>query len=224
MSGALAPMRARLLRRAGVAHRGPVLDLGAGWGIVTEELARRARGPVVALDRDPGAVVELGPRGVLGDAQRLPFEEAQFDLVFCQQVLMWLPDLDRAMAEIRRVLRPGGVLVALEPDYGGMMEHPEGIAIAAVWAAALARAGADPRVGRRLAPAAARAGFDVGCDLLAAPAPADGGRFDLLEGLPLTADERACVESAARAQADLPRGAAFVHLPFVCITAGVRPS
>jgi SAM-dependent methyltransferase len=215
----LAPMRARLLRRVGIAHRGPVLDLGAGWGLVTRELERRARGPVVALDRDPEAIAALGPEAVRGDACDLPFDAEHFDLVVCQQVLLWVGDLDRALSEIRRVLRPGGVLVALEPDYGGMIEHPAVIAIGSLWRAALSHAGADPEVGRKLPAAASRAGLDPRCDLLPHPSAIDHRRFDLLEGLSLGPDERARLEGARCAQAELSPASVFVHLPFVCITA-----
>jgi SAM-dependent methyltransferase len=221
LSEALAPMRARLLRRASIAHRASVLDLGAGWGLVQDELVRRSRGAVVGLDRDPDALRALGPRGVRGDATELPFGEGQFDLVFCQQVLMWTMPLDRVMSEIRRVLRPSGVLVALEPDFGGMLEHPPEIAIASVWRAALTRAGADPQVGRKLGPAAARAGFTIACDLLPVPGKVHPRRADLLDGLPLTDGERAALARARKEEARLAPSACFVHLPFVCVTATV---
>jgi len=185
-SEGLAGLRSRLLRRVGVAHRGPVLDLGAGWGEVTRELARRSKGPVVGLDRRPEAVAALGELGRLGDAEELPFERDRFELVFCQHVLMWQRDLARVLEEVRRVLRPGGVLVAIEPDYGGMIEHPEEIAVAPVWRAALRRAGADPLVGRRLPSAFRRAGLaGIEITLLTSPSRPDPRRFDLLEGLEL---------------------------------------
>lgn len=221
LSAALAPIRSRLLRRVGIAHRGPVLDIGAGWGIVTEELARRSRGPVVALDRDPDAVRALGARGVLGEARDLPFAAGSFDLVFCQQVLMWQPALDVVLGEVCRVLSPGGVLVALEPDFGAMMEDPPEISMAGVWRAALTRAGADPSVGRKLPGAIARAGLDVRVDLISGPAPADFDRFELLDGLPLTDAERVEVGAARSAQAGRPARECFVHLPFVCVTGSV---
>ena len=58
-------------------------------------------------------------------AERLPFADGAFDLVFCQFALLWL-DAAAAVGEVRRVLSPGGVLAAIEPDYGGMIEHPRG--------------------------------------------------------------------------------------------------
>ncbi len=219
LSADLAPMRARLLRRVGVAHRGPVLDLGAGWGFTTEELTRRAKGPVAALDRHPEALAALGPRAVRGDARRIPFERGHFDLVLCQQVLMWQAELGEVLSEIRRVLRPNGALVALEPDFGAMMEHPAEVAVADVWRAALSRAGADPLTGRKLPGALRAVGFEVRVDLSPAAGAADADRFDALYGLPLTDRERAHVAAAERAQQRLGAGACFAHLPFVCVTA-----
>jgi len=223
LADAVAPMRARLLRRAGIAHRGPVLDLGAGWGFVTEELVRRARGPVVALDRRAEAIAALShldARAIQGEASDLPFDCGYFDLVLCQQVLMWQRDLAPVLREIRRVLREGGVLVALEPDWGGAIEHPRAIAVADVARAALTRAGADPFCGRALPAALHTSGFArVRVDLVPAPSAPDDTRFDLLDGLPLHDAERAELARARAAQAALPPAAAFVHVPCVCTTA-----
>jgi malonyl-CoA O-methyltransferase len=49
---------------------------------------------------------------VLADARALPFEPASFDLVFTSLMLQWVQPLDAALAEIRRVLKPGGLLLA----------------------------------------------------------------------------------------------------------------
>ena len=51
-------------------------------------------------------------RTLVADAHALPFEDAHFDLVFTNLMLQWADPLDAALAEIRRVLRPGGLLLA----------------------------------------------------------------------------------------------------------------
>ena len=222
ISDALAPMRARILRRIGIAHRGPVLDVGAGWGFVTEELARRARGPVVAVDRRAEAVDALGARGVLANAVDLPFAPGHFELIFCQQVLMWQPDLAVVLRELGRVLAKDGALVAIEPDWGGALEHPRSISVAKLGCAALARAGADPLIGRALPSALHATGFtDIRVDLIPAPAPPDDTRFALLEDLDLTPDEATRLTAARSAQRALAPHASFVHVPVVCATARV---
>ncbi|MFN2111172.1 MAG: class I SAM-dependent methyltransferase, partial [Anaerolineae bacterium] len=72
----LAPARGRLFRQIRIARRKCVLDLGAGYGAVTGELVRRARGPVVALDCATAALREgvaafAGAQRTGGDALRL---------------------------------------------------------------------------------------------------------------------------------------------------------
>ncbi len=218
----LAGMRSRLLRQAGVAHLGPVLDLGAGYGAVTGELRRRAKGPVVALDRRREALAHAGPPAVAADAHALPFSRGAFAAVFCQLVFLWLADLPRALAEIDRVLAPGGTLLAIEPDYGGLVEHPADLALGEVWRAAIARAGGDPLAGRHLVARLGEAGYHAETRLLPSLAAPDGTRFDVLAGLPLEPAERARVDAARRAEQALPPGAAVIHLPFFFVLARRR--
>jgi malonyl-CoA O-methyltransferase len=95
-----------------------VLDLGAGTGRVTGELKRRyRRANVVAVDIAPGMLREalrhmrLFRRfgRVCGDVRRLPFADASVDIAVSNLMLQWCDDLDTAFAEIRRVLKPGGL-------------------------------------------------------------------------------------------------------------------
>jgi SAM-dependent methyltransferase len=155
---------------------------------------------------------------VRGKAEQLPLADGLFDLVFCQFALLWL-DVAAAVREIRRVLSPGGVLVALEPDYGGLIEHPPEIATRDLWLAALARAGADPCVGRKLPAILAAAGFDVRVDLLDRLTPPSSLRFDLLDGLPLNDEERAALRKARHCDASLDDASRVAHLPMFLILA-----
>lgn len=80
-----------------------VLDIGAGDGRLVRELARRGHaGRVLEIDPTPGPGVQ--PAHV----EALPFPDASFDVVLFARVLAHLPDQARALAEARRVLRPGG--------------------------------------------------------------------------------------------------------------------
>ena len=219
-AGWLAPARAWLLRDVAIARRRSVLDLGAGHGAVTGELQRRSGGRVVALDCAVDALRGLAG-AVGGDARRLPFADGAFDLVFSQLTLLWVAPLEPALDELARVLAPGGALVALEPDYGGLIEHPPEVAARDLWLAALPRAGADPLVGRKLPGLLADRGFDARVrlfDTLVAPAPA---RFDFLDDLPLTPEERARLDELRFAAAAMTRPWSQVaHLPFMLVTAG----
>jgi ubiquinone/menaquinone biosynthesis C-methylase UbiE len=99
-----------------------VLDLGCGTGIYTRPLARRIPdGRVVGLDlsvpmlrhaRSRVAVEGLANVDLArGDAQRLPFAAARFDLVLCSGALHLFPDVARTLEEAHRVLRPAGRLI-----------------------------------------------------------------------------------------------------------------
>jgi ubiquinone/menaquinone biosynthesis C-methylase UbiE len=92
-----------------------VLDLGSGPGALATPLAQAGR-RVVALDLSlqmvRAAVAGGQVAGCVGDAMALPLATASFDAVTCTGVLEYVPDIARALAEIRRVLRSGGMLIA----------------------------------------------------------------------------------------------------------------
>lgn len=99
-----------------------VLDVACGTGIVARLAAARLSpdGAVSGVDLNDGMIAkatELGlPGGLQGDwhvadVTDLPFDDAEFDIAFCQQGLQFFPDKAAALAEIRRVLAPGGRLV-----------------------------------------------------------------------------------------------------------------
>lgn len=92
---------------------GRVLEVGCGEG----ELAARIAGTgteVVASDQSPRMVELTVARGVeafIADVQALPFPDASFDVAIAAWMLYHVPNVDRALAELARVLRPGGRLV-----------------------------------------------------------------------------------------------------------------
>ncbi len=220
----LAPARARLLRRIAIARRRSVLELGAGYGAVTPELVRRAGGKVVALDHAVKALRKettpfMGAHRVGGDAGYLPFASATFDLVFCQWTLLWIPHLSATVAEVWRVLAPGGVLIALEPDYGGLIEYPPEIVSRDLWVAAIGRAGGDPRVGRKLPELLEQQHFELRVDLLNALQPPSLARFDFLRDLPLEDTARAQLTAIEQHATKLSGWSQVAHLPLFLITA-----
>ena len=122
-------IRNRLLERLDVVRLEPasVLDLGAGTGHAARALKRRYKNAhVVALDLSPGMLAQAGKQSsffhrfsrVAGDAQRLPFADASFDLIFSNLALQWVGNPDAAIGEARRALKPDGLFTftSLGPD------------------------------------------------------------------------------------------------------------
>jgi demethylmenaquinone methyltransferase/2-methoxy-6-polyprenyl-1,4-benzoquinol methylase len=96
-----------------------ILDLACGTGDFAKLVAGRfPRAEVVAADLTHRMLVRARENGVeraaCADAMRLPFRDAAFDAVFVGYGLRNFPHLGEAVAEIRRVLRPGGMLVSLD--------------------------------------------------------------------------------------------------------------
>jgi SAM-dependent methyltransferase len=114
-----APWSAELIERArpiGPSDR--ILDLGCGTGIVARKLRERLGGAadITGLDASAEMIAkarELAPELTWheGNAMSLPFPDASFELVVCQQMLQFVPDRAVALREIRRVLVRGGRLV-----------------------------------------------------------------------------------------------------------------
>jgi ubiquinone/menaquinone biosynthesis C-methylase UbiE len=155
-----AQVRAKLAKALGGPPRrsGDALEIGAGTGYFTLNLLQAglieratatdiSAGMLAALD---ASATELGVtvRTVPTEAERLPFADASFDLVFGHAVLHHIPDLDRAFREFARVLRPGGVVAFCgEPSrYGDRLAAlPKrlGAALAPAWRRAIGAAGVN---------------------------------------------------------------------------------
>lgn len=116
-----AKVREELLERLTLTRLDPavVVDAGCGTGHASRELRKRyRRSRVIALDLALGMLREATRRQawlrrfapVCADAQRLPFPDASVDLLFCNLMLQWCDDLDKVLAEFRRVLKPHGLL------------------------------------------------------------------------------------------------------------------
>ena len=140
-----------------------VLDVGSGPGSITLGLAGVvAPGVVVGIDVVPAQVEQAralaGERGVtnvhfeVADLYRLPFPDGSFDAAFAHTVFMGLREPVRALAELKRVLRPGGVIGLRDPDEGADIMAPT-TPLLGQWHALKLRVrqhnGGDPFAGRR---------------------------------------------------------------------------
>jgi SAM-dependent methyltransferase len=112
---------------AAVAETGPrrVLEVGCGWGDFALSVRAELEAEVVAVDLSARMVELARERGIdarVADVQALPFKGDCFDCVAANWMLYHVPDLNRGLAEIARVLRPGGRLVAATSSHQHLAE------------------------------------------------------------------------------------------------------
>ena len=217
----LADARHRILRNAEIGRRKRILDLGAGYGLISTELRRRCDGTVIAMDRSLQALSSFfaDVPVLCADAGMLPFANRSFDFVFSQNVLMWTGRVEQVLREVARILEADGTWALLEPDYGGMMEYPHEIETRDLWIQALHRAGADPVIGRKLPAMLAAAGWMIRVELLPRLMTPRASRFDLLDELPLTEDERRAVSEIRAISEEIGAARQVAHLPYFLVIA-----
>ncbi|MET0705172.1 MAG: methyltransferase domain-containing protein [Mycobacterium sp.] len=150
-----------------------ILDLGCGPGTITVGLAEAvAPGTVLGIDQGEQ---QLADARALGDQQglanvafktgscyQLPLADGSVDLVFAHALIEHLGEPMRALAEVRRVLRPGGLAALCSPDWGGFILSPPTAAIESAvreYTSLMESNGGDPAAGRRLGVYLADSGF-----------------------------------------------------------------
>ena len=126
----------KIIERSGIEQGMTVMDLGCGSGAFTTFVARAVgeQGKVYAVDIQPAMLQQLEHKLARAENQDiinvelkqasaydLPFDDESVDLVYIVTVLQEIPDRGRALREIRRILKPGGILAVTEflpdPDY-----------------------------------------------------------------------------------------------------------
>jgi SAM-dependent methyltransferase len=151
-----------------------LLDVGCGPGTITMDLAEALgeTGRVTALERTDEALglarqeaARRGTAGVgfeVGDVTALDLPDDAFDVVHAHQVLQHVDDPVRALSEMRRVCRPGGIVAARDSDYGAFAWHPQLPELdhwLEVYEQVTRSNHAEPHAGRRLLSWARAAGF-----------------------------------------------------------------
>jgi SAM-dependent methyltransferase len=159
-----------------LAHLRPglrLLDVGCGPGTITVDLAAAvAPGLTTGVDASPEALdkarAATAARGLstvdftVADVHELAFDDDTFDVVHAHQVLQHVGDPVRALAEMRRVCRPGGVVAVRDADYEAMTWWPRTPAWESwlrLYRDVARRNGGEPDAGRRLLGWARAAGF-----------------------------------------------------------------
>jgi len=150
--------RYKIYERADLKNKKKILDVGCGTGAITADIASLTSGEVIGLDIDPEKLKQAEillsdlPNVTLmeGDVLNLSFEDETFDLVVFNILLMYIKDKQKAVDEMTRVTKKGGIVLAtLEPDYAGIIEYPENPATPLL-TKQMEELGADLYAGRKL--------------------------------------------------------------------------
>lgn len=166
-----------------------VLDIGCGPGTITTSLASYIpEGSIIGTDYSAEVVADAQKRlerlraEASDDAERsiadrckfevasvfeLPYDDDTFDVVYCHQMLLHLPEPVNALKEMRRVCKPGGLVAAREADFTTSVLYPP-TSTFQLWldtATAIYRSiGSEPDAGRRLVRWALDAGYPSGAE------------------------------------------------------------
>jgi len=169
-----------------------VLDVGCGTGYFTRHVAGQLRkSTVVGLDQDGGRLAlarslaqSPNVRFERGDIYAMPFDDGSFDLVFTRFALVHATDPTQAFAEMARVTRAGGVVLAYDMVHDGIWFSPEKPAFSRLLHAALdvmRSRGMEPNQGLHLGPGMIRAGLaDVEVEVIPHYALASEPSFEVI--------------------------------------------
>jgi len=153
------------LDRIGLAPGMRCCDLGCGMGYVLPLLAARVgqSGEVVGVDKDPSALKWASSRTasigfsdvqlIQAEVNKPPLKLGQFDLTYCRDLLMHVPDPVATVKQMIALTRPGGVVAAQEFDNGTWDHYPEFGAFKTfkeILFAVFSATGVEARMGRRL--------------------------------------------------------------------------
>jgi len=161
--------RLRTLTALALAQGESVLDAGCGTGLLLEQeaLAVGSEGRAEGVDFSDAMLAHARGRCARfehvglqqGSIETLPFEDASFDAASCTQTLLYVEDMDKALREIHRVLKPRGRIAIIETDWSGAiinsLDQEMTNRIFDAWSLAVA----NPNLPRRLGAILRRIGF-----------------------------------------------------------------
>ena len=194
LHGLYGPGTRRLLLEAGLRRGMRVADFGCGVGMVTGLLAELVgtEGHVVGIDSSGAQLAEasrwLNPAGtntsfVEASATDTGLSPGSFDLVYCRFLLLHLPEPERALREMRSLLKPDGILVCEDGDLTSASSEPPSAlgAFADLFGRLGPKRGLDYALGRRLFHMVLAAGFPAPETTFNQPVMARGENKRLLE-------------------------------------------
>lgn len=233
------PEQAQLLAPAGIEPGHAVLDFGCGPGYMTRAIADMVgpEGRAVGVDINARFVADANDRDdnpahltyVQLDGASVPLPEASMDRVLAKNVLEYVPSLRDTLAELKRVLRPGGRLHAIDSDWGFVIVEPWSPAEVARFFSAAAPAFREPYVGRKLPGALKSVGFeDIRVSVLTA-ADRAGRAFPVLRNMESYIRQFGTLPDAelesllARAETAVGEESFMLCLPQFLVTASAVP-
>jgi ubiquinone/menaquinone biosynthesis C-methylase UbiE len=123
-------LRQFLYQQVGISKDSRLLEVGCGTGVIISELARVYSNPThgvdISIDRLKLAnELDHHSRYACANVLNLPFSDNSFDFVISHYFLLWIQNPHAALAEMKRVLVPGGTVLTLaEPDHGSRIDYP----------------------------------------------------------------------------------------------------
>ncbi len=161
--------RLRTLVALALSHGESVLDAGCGTGLLLEQeaLAVGSEGRAEGVDFSDDMLAHARARcdGLeqvklqQGSIETLPFEDASFDALSCTQTLLYVKDMDKALTEFYRLLKPSGRIAIVETDWSGAVINSHDQLVTRKILDACGRAVVNPNLPRRLRPILRQIGF-----------------------------------------------------------------
>jgi len=163
-----------VLQRAGIRAGMTCLDIGCGGGDVSFDMARLVEpdGKVLAMDADDVEIKIARAEAKQQHIKNIEFQVADidkcelpfgFDFAHARFVLSHLKNAERALAEMHKALRPGGVVVITDTDFRGYFSEPESPGVRTLvdlYTKTLKRRGGDANIGPRLPALLTQSGFE----------------------------------------------------------------